>query len=427
MAAVTAIEGAAPPASGLPLRQVAAVGVGNALAFYDFLTFSFFAIQIGHTFFPGDSGHSLLATLAAFGVGFITRPIGGMVIGAYADRAGRKPAMILAFTLMGVGMIGLALTPSARSIGWAAPVLMVTFRLVQGFALGGEVGPSTAFLVEAAPPNRRGLYLALQYATQDFAVLVAGVVGFTLASRLAPADLDAWGWRVAFLAGAAIVPLGLMLRRALPETHTRSPEQRERPRIPWRIAGLGLVIFAGAMISNYTLDYMTTFAQDSLKLPASAAFGATIVLGVVSVACDLTCGPLADRLGRKPVMLSAGVVLLLATVPAFMVMTQAPSGVAVWVVTGGLGGLLSFMSGPGLMIVTESLPRAVRSGVLGTVYAFAVAGFGGTTQVAIKALMGVTGSSLTPAWYMTAAVAAALAAMVMMRETAPAKIGHALP
>ncbi|MGH7024308.1 MAG: MFS transporter, partial [Caulobacteraceae bacterium] len=131
-------------ASHLPLRKVAAVGVGNALAFYDFLTFSFFAIQIGRTFFPGgDASHSLLFSLATFGVGFATRPIGGLVIGVFADRAGRKPAMILSFTLMGAGILGVALTPGFAQIGVAAPILLVSFRLLQGFALGGEVGPST--------------------------------------------------------------------------------------------------------------------------------------------------------------------------------------------------------------------------------------------------------------------------------------------
>ncbi|MGH7025070.1 MAG: MFS transporter, partial [Caulobacteraceae bacterium] len=279
--------------------------------------------------------------------------------------------------------------------------------------------------VEAAPPGRRGLYLALQYATQDFAVMVAGVVGFTLSALLAPADLDAWGWRAAFLIGAAIVPFGLLMRRALPETHRgRDPAApTARARAPVRIVALGLAIFAAGMIANYTLDYVTTYAQDSLKLAASVAFGATIVLGMVSVACDLICGALADKLGRKPVMLTAGVALILLTVPGYMLMIRFPGVATVYAVTAVLGGLLSLMTGPGLIIVTESLPRAVRSGALGTVYAFAVAGFGGTTQFVIKWLSGATHSALAPAWYMTAALVVGAGAMALMRETAPIKTG----
>src|SRR5271163_3521268 len=189
----------------LPLRSVLAVGVGNALEFFDFLTFSFFAIPIGHCFFPQSlTSHGLLYSLATFGVGFLTRPLGAVVIGIYGDRTGRRPAMVLSSALMGAAILGLVLTPSYAQIGIAAPILLVIFRLLQGFALGGEVGPSTAFLVEAAPPNRRGLYVSLQFMTQDAAVLVAGVAGFVLTTRLTPAALDAWGWRAAFLIGAAV-------------------------------------------------------------------------------------------------------------------------------------------------------------------------------------------------------------------------------
>jgi MFS transporter, MHS family, citrate/tricarballylate:H+ symporter len=428
-----AIDGPEPiaPATYLPLRKVAAVGIGNALSFYDFLTFSFFAIQIGRTFFPAASGgHSLLYSLATFGVGFATRPLGGLIIGAYADRAGRKPAMILSFTLMGAGIVGLALTPSYAQIGVAAPVLLVFFRLVQGFALGGEVGPSTAFLIEAAPPRRRGLYLALQYATQDAAVLIAGLVGFALSSALAPADLQSWGWRLAFLTGAAIVPFGLMMRRALPETHivdgpaaTASGARPARRRAPVRILVLGLGMLGAGTIANYVLDYMTTYAQDSLHLAASIAFGATIVLGAVAVVCDIACGLLSDRVGRKPVMVTAGVAMAVLSIPAFLLMVRAPSIWTVWGVTALLSALLAFVSGPALITITESLPRGVRSGALGTLYAVAIAGFGGSTQVTIKWLTYVSGSPLAPAWYLAGALVIGVIAMALVAETAPVKTG----
>lgn len=160
--------------SALSRRQIAAVVAGNGLEFYDFLTYSFFAAQIGAALFPGSSDSKLLLSLATFGVGFVTRPLGGVVIGRIADRKGRKPAMILSFALMGVAIVGLALTLSYAAIGMAAPELAVLFRMAQGFALGGEVGPNTAFLLEAAPPGRRALYVSLQYATQGVAVLASG-------------------------------------------------------------------------------------------------------------------------------------------------------------------------------------------------------------------------------------------------------------
>src|SRR5580765_2505122 len=203
----------------VPLKHVIAVFIGNGLEFYDFLTFAYFAVYISRTFYPGGNPTTaLLATLATFGAGFITRPFGAIVIGRLGDRVGRKPAMVISFTLMGVGIVGLALTPSYAMIGPLAPALVLLWRLVQGFALGGEVGPTTAFMAEAAPPHRRGLYLSMQYATQDTAVLAAGIVGTFMAAHLSAQQLQDWGWRVALLLGASIVPFGILLRRTLPET-----------------------------------------------------------------------------------------------------------------------------------------------------------------------------------------------------------------
>src|SRR6202047_593116 len=206
-------------ALGLPARHVLAVALGNAVEFYDFVSYAFFAAQIGRAFFPSDSPtSSLLASLATFGAGFLTRPLGALVLGRLGDRIGRKPAMLASFALIGIGVVGLPLIPPYSSIGILAPILAVGFRLVQGFALGGEVGPSTAFLMEAAPPLRRGLYISLQAMSADAAVMIAGLVGIGLASSLDAAALDSWGWRVALLAGAVIISFGLVLRRTLGET-----------------------------------------------------------------------------------------------------------------------------------------------------------------------------------------------------------------
>ncbi len=418
------------PAGGgaLPLRHVAAVGLGNALEFYDFLTFSFFAIQIGHCFFPASkTTHGLLFSLATFGAGFLTRPLGGLIIGAYSDRAGRRPAMVLSFSLMGAAITGLALTPSYAQIGLAAPGLLLLFRLLQGFALGGQVGPSTAYLIEAAPPRRRGLYVGLQYGTQDLAVLVAGVVGYTLSTHLTPAALDAWGWRLAFLLGASIVPLGLVLRRSLPETLER-PDSATRIRPPIRaharVLIIGLFMLATTGITNYVLEYMTTFAQDSLHLAASLAFGATIVLGSFTMVCDILTGLLSDRVGRKPVMLTAVILMFLLATPLYAAMIRWPN---LWVIYGAIAVLSilnGFFSGPALIGVAETLPKALRSGGLGTLYAVAMSTFGGSTQVVVKALIDLTGNPLAAAWYLTGALAMGAFAMALFKESAPVKTGR---
>ncbi len=373
----------------LKLAQVIAVAAGNALEFYDFLTFSFFAVQIGHAFFP--AGHALLLTLATFGVGFLTRPLGGLVIGGLGDRVGRKPAMILSFSLMGASIVALALIPPYAAIGVAAPILLVVCRLVQGFALGGEVGPSTAFLIEAAPAARRGFYVSLQYMTQDLAVLAAGVMGFVLSNLMSAAALDAWGWRLAFLLGAAIAPVGLIV--------------------------LGLIMMGAVGIYIYGLDYVTTYAQDSLRMTARQAFGATVAIGLGATVADPLAGLLTDRLGRKPVMLAATGLMLVAIVPAFLAMIRLHSVAVVLAVSAVLAVFQALIAVPALVILTESLPKAGRSRGLGLIYAVALAAFGGATQFTVKALTDATANPLAPAWYMTAALALGAAAMVQIRET----------
>src|ERR1700743_446482 len=202
----------------LKKRYVAAAVTGNALEFYDFTTYGYFALQIGRTFFPShDPFISLMITLMTFGAGFIMRPVGAVVIGRYADRIGRKPAMIICFAMMGAGVLALALTPSYAQVGPAAPIIVVWSRLVQGCALGGDVGPTTAFLLEAAPIEKRGLYGSLQFASQGISTLAAGLAGVALAHCLTPAQLDHFGWRIALSLGALIVPVGLAMRHSLPE------------------------------------------------------------------------------------------------------------------------------------------------------------------------------------------------------------------
>jgi MHS family citrate/tricarballylate:H+ symporter-like MFS transporter len=412
--------------ASVPARHVAAVVAGNALEFYDFLTYSFFAVYIGRAFFPSNiPAVSLLASLGTFGAGFITRPIGGLVIGRMGDRLGRKPAMIFCFTLMGVAIVGLALTPPHSMIGVAAPVLVLFFRLLQGFALGGEVGPSTAYLLEAAPPDRRGFYTAFQGWSQSLAVLVSGLVGFALANILNAQQLQDYGWRIAFFAGAGIVPFGLLMRRSLPETF-RVPESGKRDPVPLRphlpIAILGVMILASGTIGIYIMSYMTTYAIATLHMRANVAFAATIVVGVTGVALNLVSGSLSDRFGRKPVMLLPGTCLLFSIFPAFHVITHHRSTLTLLGATAILGSMHAIFVSPVITWLTESLPAPIRSGGLAVIYAFSIATFGGSTQYVVTWLIRATGNPVAPAWYWTAAMIVGVAAMFATRESAPRKI-----
>ena len=402
----------------LSRSQIAAVTAGNALEFYDFVTYAFFATQIGRALFPGDSSNSLLLSLATFGVGFLTRPLGGLVIGRMADRRGRKPAMILSFTMMGLSMTGLALTPSYAMIGMAAPVLAVLFRLVQGFALGGEVGPNIAYLMEAAPRNRRGFYISLNFASADLAVMIAGLVGFGLASTLSAPALEAWGWRVAFLIGAVIVPFGLRLRRTLVETLPteldRTAAKDAKPVLLLAVAGL--FVIAGGTISNYTLEYLTTYAQSTLHMAVPTAFAATVVLGVIGVIGDLTGGWLADRFGPKRVLVVPWLLLIVSITPVFYLLNQARTATALLTATAVLTSFHILGSSPAVLLFVQALPARVRAGATGIVYALAIAIFGGTTQLFETLLIRWTGNPVAPGWYMMGAVIVALTGALLIPE-----------
>jgi MFS family permease len=422
----------------IPLRHVIAVFAGNGLEFYDFVTFSYFSDYIGRVFFPSDDRMlSWLASLATFGVGFLMRPVGAFVIGRMGDRIGRRPAMLLSFTLMGLGITGMCLTPSYAAIGPAAPVLVVLFRLVQGFALGGEVGPTTAFMTEAAPPERRGFYLSLQYATQDCATLAAGLIGLGLSLILSEGQLQDWGWRAAMLLGASIVPFGLWLRSNLPETlHAAGDARGVAPAVTapqgWRervrpyllVAVLGILMLTAGTIGNYTIGYMTSYSRVVLHMSTAVSFGITIINGAFSALSEAVSGLWADRYGRKPVMLIPAVLLLFSIFPGFWLIEHFRSP---WVLYGAetVMVLLAGVSSVGVIVgIAESLPASARSGAMAMIYALAISIFGGSTQFVITALIRWTGNPLAPAWYWSGALIVALAAMALFKESAPAKLAQ---
>ncbi len=403
--------------------QLAAVVAGNALEFYDFLIFGFFAIQIGQVFFPEDSATaSLLKTLAVFGAGFLTRPLGGLVLGRLGDRIGRKPVMLFTFGLMGFAIAGLALTPSHAQIGIAAPILALFFRLCQGFALGGEVGPTTAYLMEAAPLRERGRYVSLQNATQYFAVLCVGIIGTVLGSLMPQEAFGEWGWRVAMLLGAVVIPFAYILRRRLPET-LHATQAEESIAAPSRaVAGLALLMIAATTISTYCMNYVATYAQHTLGIAPTVASICTMVCGFAAMSGALVGGRWSDRIGRKPVLLTGAIALMLLGVPCFFVMYAFPTGLVVALAAGVMAFFVGLFPPAVLTSIAESYPVMLRARSIGFLYAFAVAVFGGSAQYVVTWLIEVTGSPLAPAWYMTVAMMVGLVGMALMRETAPAKI-----
>jgi MFS family permease len=428
-AGTTARDDLAPPP--IATRHVAAAVVGNWLEFYDFIVFALFAVQIGETFFPHSSSFAQqMLTWGTFFAGFVCRPIGAVVLGRLADRVGRKPAMLLSFAMMGFALLALVIVPGFKTIGVFAPLIAVACRVVQGFALGGEVGPTTAFLIEAAPPRQRGLFGAWQSASQSMANISGALAGLGVHQLLSAHDFGDFGWRIALGLGVIVLPFGLIIRRTLPETLEQAEAKLDaHPDLPAdsgllaqirghaRIIVLGLGLICGGTISTYIFTYMTTYAQKTLHFDAGTAFLMSASIGVAGFVASLAGGALSDRYGRRALMVWPRFVFLLAILPVFMVITRIHDGlvliglVALLNVIGNLAGV------PALVTLTESLRKEVRGLGTATIYATAVAVFGGTTPLVVTWLGEVTHNPLAPAWYLMAGTLVALIASALMAET----------
>jgi MFS family permease len=449
------------PGPGLKPRHIAAATIGNALEFYDFLTYAFFSIQIGHAFFPSQSAYgSLMLSLATFGAGFVTRPVGAFVIGNYADRVGRRPAMMLCFVMIGCAIVAMALIPSYERIGIAAPILAVIARMAQGFSLGGEIGSNTAYLLEAAPPEKRGFIVAWQGASQNLALIAGGTVGAVLTAVLPTDQLESYGWRIAFLLGAAAVPFGLWLRTNLPETlHAPepvvansdvansdvadsdvadsnvvepgvsgtivAPSRLRQVYAHRRLLMLGLVVLAAGTIGSYIFSYIVTYAQNTLHQSARAGFIAETGGNLLGIPAILFGGWLSDRIGRRPVFIWGNLAFLLMIYPAFVWIAGARSDFALITGFTALSGVSGIAWGSIYAGLAESLPKSIRGSAFGVLYSVSIAAFGGTTQLVATWLIHVTGSALAPAWYLIGATAAGQIALMLMKESAPVRVGGA--
>lgn len=411
--------------TGLKPSQLIAISLGNALAFYDFLVFGIFAVQIGQAIFPqGDSANQLLLTLGTFGTGFVTRPIGAWVIGRLGDIRGRKPAMLLSFSLVGIAMLVQALVPPYAAIGIWAPIIMLLCRLVLGFGLGGEVGPCTAYLAEAAPLNKRGFYVSLQYVTQDSSYLIAGGVGVALSSLMSDAALATWGWRIAMLIGLLIIPFGMYVRSRLEETSYRNDPEvgTSRTGLSARtIAIFGFFVIASGAVGSYGTAYVNVYAQTVLHMPTQEAFGATLVYGLAAVAFDFIAGTASDRVGRKPIMIGGALIMVLSLIPCFMWLNAHPTLLVLSAVTFWLSTWNALWPAAALVTLTEALPALTRSATLAVTYALALVIFGGTTQFLLAWLTQLTGDPLAPAYYILAMTVVGIVAMLRFPETAPAR------
>ncbi|MGL4325755.1 MAG: MFS transporter [Beijerinckiaceae bacterium] len=407
-------------------RLIAACTIGNALEFYDFVVFSFFARTIGQLFFPSqDPTAQLLLSFATYGVGFFLRPLGGVVLGAYADRKGRKKATVLTLMLMALGTAMIGLAPVYATAGIAGPIIVVLGRLIQGFSAGGEVGASTTLLAEYAPKDRRGFFGSWQLASQGMAVLAAAAAAFIINTNLTPAEVSAWGWRIPFLLGVLIVPIGLWLRRALEETHANEEHEQTREvsslRVAFKVhfskivAGVALII-GGTAANAVIVLYMATYAVTQLKMAPTAGLLAGITAGFVTLVAAPIGGAISDRVGRKPVAFVSYLLILVLIYPAFLYLNANPSLATLLTIVAVLAVLNATGGATVIITLAEIFPVEVRATGMSLVYALGVAIFGGFGQFIVTWLISVTGSPIAPAYYVMACALATIIALRMIPE-----------
>ncbi|UXM94366.1 MFS transporter [Bartonella sp. HY329] len=410
----------------IPKRDVAAVVLGNAIEYFDFILYATFTVIISEAFFPFKNGFwSLFSTVLTFSVGFIARPLGAIFIGQYADRAGRKAAMLLTMVLMAIGTGGMVILPDYAKIGIFAPILLVFIRLIQGLAWGGEAGPSITFMMEAAPANRRAFFTSWQIVAQGCAAIIAGLFGFFLAKYLTPQQLASWGWRIPFAIGLIILPLGLLMRRHLKETYhapksIASVSSQELIISAWvkyrRMIILGILVLSGATITQYFLNYMTTYALTELKLTADYAMVSTIVMGIAMVSFGLIGGLCADRFGRKKTIIIPRLILLFLLFPGLYI-ANLYSNVFVFYGVIIVFTALQNISGAGLVVLLcESFPQYIRASGFSMTYALGIAIFGGTAQPIFTLILQYSENPLSPAYYLIITNIICIVATVLFTE-----------
>lgn len=403
---MTAVAETPPPIKPNLYKTLFATCIGNALEWFDIAVYGFFASYIAHAFFPTeDPSVSLLLTFGSFGVSFLIRPLGAVVLGAYADRVGRKKALLMSIMLMMVGGLIITVMPSYGSIGVIAPVMILLARLIQGFSAGGEFGSSTAFLVEHFP-ERRAFIASWQFATQGASTLMASAFGLGLTTWLTEAQIQDWGWRIPFAFGLLIGPVGIYIRR-----HVHEPASfvsAEKSAAPLKtlvgkqknllLLAMGLMVISTGI--NYMLNYVPTYATQSLHLPGSTAFAATLIAGVILTVVTPLMGLWAERVGRLPLMWGSLLLLAATIYPAFLLVVNHTSSVTLILLVGWMALLKSvyFSTVPSMM--ADLFPMSTRASGMAISYNVAVTVFGGFAPLICTLLISMTGTSLAPSYYL---------------------------
>ncbi|MGQ8705972.1 MFS transporter [Serratia sp. TSA_198.1] len=409
-------------------KVIFGASLGNGLEIFDFTVYSFFAAIIGKLYFPSDTAYgSLLMSVAVFGVGFIMRPLGSMVLGAYADRVGRKAAMLMTIVLMGVGTALIAFAPTHAQIGIFAPMLIVVGRLIQGFAAGGEVGSATTLLLESAGANQRGFFVSWQAISQGISALLGASFGLLLTYFLPEDALYSWGWRVPFIIGLLIIPVGVYIRKHLEETYSGEVADQERPPVNpvWDVLRnhfkdllLGmLIIMSGTVMVYIVLLYMPTYMMQTYHIAAPTAYLFSCIASVVQIVAVYFAGRYVDRVQnyKRPLLFSIFAALILIY-PTFWFLGSTHY---LWLailfrilLIGALG--INMLSST--MLIVSALPRHVRATGTSMIYAFGVTLFGGSAQLVVTWLLGVSGNPMAPAWYVTGMLTISLIATTVFKE-----------
>ncbi|ESJ25074.1 membrane protein [Cupriavidus sp. HPC(L)] len=408
-------------------RAIVATVIGNGLEWFDFTVYSFFAVIIARLFFPtGNDLSSLLLAVATFGVGFFMRPVGGIVLGIYADRVGRKQALSLTILLMAVGTTIIGIAPTYDQIGVFAPLLIVIARLMQGFSAGGEMGGATAFLTEYAPARQRAFYSSWIQASIGVAVLLGAAVGTFVTSALSPEALNSWGWRLPFLLGIVIGPVGYYIRHHLDETPTfrDNAERSDSPlkeivqTYPRETTASFSMVILWTVCTYVLLFYMPTYSVKVLQVQQSTGFIAGMVGGLAIMVFSPIVGWLADRIGRRALLSGSALLILLLAYPMFFYINQVPGLVSLLVFQLVFGVLIAAYTGPILAAFSELFPAKVLSTGLSVAYNLAVTIFGGFASFIITWLIASTGSTMAPAFYVMIAAAISFVGTRFVREPA---------
>ena len=403
-------------------RVIVAASIGNALEWFDFLVYGYFAVTIAKVFFPAaNETASLLAALGTFGVAYLMRPFGAIVIGAVTDRHGRKAGLTLSILFMVIGTTMTALMPGYATIGLAAPILILVARLLQGFSVGGEFGSAVTFLAEQTA-GRKGFVASWQWASTGITGLLASGFGIALTSILSPDQLADWGWRVPFLFGILVGPIGLYIRRRLDETPeyveiepTRTPVRDVVRENPIEIV-LAMGISAISNSSAYIILYIPTYAMKELHLPQTTGFIATLVGAMVLGVASPFAGHFSDRFGRNGIMAGTAWLFFLTMYPVFYLMVAWPSLTTAIFAAGWLSLVKAGYSGVLPSQLAELFPTPTRGIGVSLSFACAVTVFGGFTPLIATWLISLTGDSLSPSFYMMFTAALSIIALAFVRR-----------